>query len=71
MSSITGRANLLLTTSIGGGVYAGIKNAPGRERYSVIMRPYFAVNAAGPASRPDSGRVSVTHDAVRQTMRCQ
>jgi hypothetical protein len=25
MSSITGRANLLLTTSIGGGVYAGIK----------------------------------------------
>lgn len=27
MSSITGRANLLLTTSIGGGVYAGIKMA--------------------------------------------
>ncbi|SEL72373.1 hypothetical protein SAMN04487787_117115 [Kosakonia sacchari] len=26
MSSITGRANLLLTTSSGGGVYAGIKN---------------------------------------------
>ncbi|MEZ2586694.1 hypothetical protein ACBQ10_19250, partial [Kluyvera intermedia] len=25
MSSISGRANLLLTTSIGGGVYAGIK----------------------------------------------
>ena len=25
MSSITGRANLLLTTSIGGGVHAGIK----------------------------------------------
>ncbi|ACR68891.1 hypothetical protein NT01EI_1710 [Edwardsiella ictaluri 93-146] len=25
MSSITGRANLLLTTSYGGGVYAGIK----------------------------------------------
>lgn len=28
MSSITGRANLLLTTSIGGGVYAGIKKPP-------------------------------------------
>ncbi|SEL20989.1 hypothetical protein SAMN04487787_107242 [Kosakonia sacchari] len=27
MSSITGRANLLLTTSSGGGVYAGIKKA--------------------------------------------
>ncbi|MBW5963705.1 hypothetical protein DN619_22350 [Klebsiella michiganensis] len=26
MSSITGRANLLLTTSIGGGVHAGIKS---------------------------------------------
>ncbi|WP_086544184.1 hypothetical protein, partial [Klebsiella michiganensis] len=28
MSSITGRANLLLTTSIGGGVHAGIKKGP-------------------------------------------
>jgi len=27
MSSITGRANFLLTTSIGGGVHSGIKNA--------------------------------------------
>ena len=31
MSSITGRANLLLTTSIGGGVHAGIKS-PGLLR---------------------------------------
>lgn len=28
MSSIIGRANLLLTTSIGGGVHVGIKKAP-------------------------------------------
>ncbi|ARB24153.1 hypothetical protein AM394_24470 [Klebsiella oxytoca] len=33
MSSITGRANLLLTTSIGGGVHAGIKKA------HLTMRP--------------------------------
>ncbi|ASG62963.1 hypothetical protein CEW81_06590 [Kluyvera genomosp. 3] len=32
MSSITGRANLLLTTSIGGGVYAGIKKPSARQR---------------------------------------
>ncbi|PLY55722.1 hypothetical protein F153LOC_01595 [Lelliottia sp. F153] len=31
MSSIIGRANLLLTTSIGGGVHAGIKKT--RERH--------------------------------------
>ncbi|KKF35814.1 hypothetical protein SY86_10865 [Erwinia tracheiphila] len=28
MSSMTGRASLLLTTSTGGGVHAGIKSAP-------------------------------------------
>ncbi|PLY44389.1 hypothetical protein F153LOC_15430 [Lelliottia sp. F153] len=47
MSSIIGRANLLLTTSIGGGVHAGIKKAdswsafsshPGKNQASVLMR---------------------------------
>ena len=37
MSSISGRANLLLTTSIGGGVYAGIKKGT-----SVDAPLYFA-----------------------------
>ncbi|WP_227698161.1 hypothetical protein, partial [Raoultella sp. 18117] len=36
MSSITGRANFLLTTSIGGGVHSGIKN-PGTEGCSRIV----------------------------------
>ncbi|ASG63031.1 hypothetical protein CEW81_07375 [Kluyvera genomosp. 3] len=36
MSSITGRANLLLTTSIGGGVYAGIKK--GARRLLFLIR---------------------------------
>ncbi len=33
MSSIIGRANLLLTTSIGGGVHANIKKASHREAF--------------------------------------
>lgn len=39
MSSITGRANLLLTTSIGGGVQMGIKKLPeGSFLLSLILR---------------------------------
>ncbi|MFO3898367.1 hypothetical protein, partial [Klebsiella michiganensis] len=34
MSSITGRANLLLTTSIGGGVHAGIKVTLSHSNFS-------------------------------------
>ncbi|WP_228738192.1 hypothetical protein, partial [Klebsiella michiganensis] len=55
MSSVTGRANLLLTTSIGGGIHAGIKK-PCRSRV-----PFCADNAANisaPASRHPPRRCS-------------
>ncbi|TRW37921.1 hypothetical protein FNL49_05895, partial [Klebsiella michiganensis] len=38
MSSITGRANLLLTTSIGGGVHAGIKKSAARRLRIFVFR---------------------------------
>ncbi|EOS93024.1 hypothetical protein ETR_21212 [Erwinia tracheiphila PSU-1] len=36
MSSMTGRANLLLTTSTGGGVHAGIKKAASAALYRSV-----------------------------------
>ncbi|MBW5935826.1 hypothetical protein CFM95_17810 [Klebsiella michiganensis] len=41
MSSITGRANLLLTTSIGGGVHAGIKKRRHEGRRFYLKRALF------------------------------
>ncbi|MBZ7460742.1 hypothetical protein FMJ29_17490 [Klebsiella michiganensis] len=50
MSSITGRANLLLTTSIGGGVHAGIKMGafagPHNRVIQAVKRAYLPQNAA-------------------------
>ncbi|MCX8983905.1 hypothetical protein, partial [Citrobacter portucalensis] len=44
MSSIIGRANLLLTTSIGGGVWMRIKN-PGTHHAGVLFfLPYLVKN---------------------------
>ncbi|AXF78403.1 hypothetical protein AV903_24195 [Erwinia tracheiphila] len=43
MSSMTGRASLLLTTSTGGGVHAGIKCAAGVRQWQL----YLMVNGSG------------------------
>lgn len=44
MSSIIGRANLLLTTSIGSGVHAGIKNYILKLAYNVLYDIIYYVS---------------------------
>ncbi|EAA4710451.1 hypothetical protein AB4H89_002851 [Salmonella enterica] len=44
MSSIIGRANLLLTTSIGGGVHVGIKNPPERVWFYDIAQSTWIIS---------------------------